>query len=174
MNKKSFARSIAGFAFAIAAVGCTDKPPEKNVGLEEKPDKPAAAAESVAPVTTPAGNVTVADITGSLTNYAGRTVTVVADVEEVLGPRAFKLDEDNALAGGIDNDMLVLSPKAGALANFDDQWLNNKVRVTGAVHRAVVIDIEREIGWDLDPDIEAELQEVKAVLVATAVEKVQK
>ena len=170
MNKNKCAKSIAGIALAVLVAGCGDSPPESNVGPEEKSDKPIAAA----PHAGSAGNVTVADVTGNVTGYVGKTVTVVADVEEVLGPRAFKLDEDNALAGGIDNDILVLSSKAETLGNIDDKWLNNKVQVTGVVHQVAVIDIEREIGWDLDPTLEAELEEVKAVLVAKSVERVQK
>jgi hypothetical protein len=119
------------------------------------------------------GTVRVADITGNWANYDGKTVTVVADVEEVLGPRAFKLDEDAPLAGGIDNDLLVLSPRAGNLANIDDQWLNNKVRVTGTVRRFMTSEIEREIGWDLDRKLESEYEGKKPVLIATSVERVQ-
>lgn len=70
--------------------------------------------------------------------YVGRSVTVEADVEEVFGPRAFALDEDAPFAGGIDNDLLVLTKAAGSLADIDDQWMNNKVRVTGTVGRMSV------------------------------------
>lgn len=131
-----------------------------------------APTEPAMPATTEAANVTVADIAGNWSNYSGKTVTVVADVEEVKGPGAFTLDEDSATSGGIDNDLLVLSPKAGTLANIDDQWLNNKVRVTGVVHRFVAVDVEREIGWDLDPKLEAEYEGKRPVLIATAIERV--
>jgi len=118
-------------------------------------------------------NTRVADITGNLNNYLGQTVTVVADVQEVLGPRAFKLDEDSPLAGGIDNDLMVLSPQARNLTALDDNWLNNKVRVTGVVRQFAVADIEREVGWDLDTRIETELSGNKPVLIANSVERVQ-
>ena len=114
-------------------------------------------------------------ITGNLDNYIGKTVTVVADVQEVLGPRAFTLDEDDVLTGGIDNDMMVLSPQAGNLTAIENDWTkNNKVRVTGTVHKVAVVEIEREVGWDLDRKIEAELDDVKAVLVASSVERLQR
>jgi hypothetical protein len=51
------------------------------------------------------GTVSVADIAGEPDKYMGQTVTVVADVEEVHSPRAFSLDEDAPLEGGIDNDL---------------------------------------------------------------------
>jgi len=120
------------------------------------------------------GDVTVGTITGNLDNYLGKTVTVVADVQEVLGPRAFTLDEDDVLAGGIDNDMLVLSPQAGNLTPIENSWMKNKVRVTGTVRALAVAEIEREVGWDLDRKIEAEFKKVKAVLVASSVERLQR
>ena len=104
----------------------------------------------------------------------GKTVIVVADVQEVLGPRAFTLDEDDVLAGGIDNDMLVLSPQAGNLTPIENNWMKNKVRVTGTVRALAVAEIEREVGWDLDRKIEAEFKKVKAVLVASSVERLQR
>ena len=119
------------------------------------------------------GDVTVGTITGNLDNYVGKAVTVVADVQEVLGPRAFTLDEDDVLAGGIDNDMMVLSPQSGSLKPIENNWLKNKVRVTGVVHKIALVEIEREVGWDLDKKVEAELEDVKAILVATSVERLQ-
>jgi len=113
----------------------------------------------------------VADITGNPNALIGKTVTVVADVDEVYGPRAFKLDEDSPLAGGIDNDLLVLGAKTGNLANIDDQWMNNKVRVTGVVQRMNVKNIERELGWDLQPNLETEFKD-KPVLIARSVERI--
>jgi hypothetical protein len=131
---------------------------------------------TVAPAATSTtdAEVTVGKITGDLDNYLGKTVTVVADVQEVLGPRAFTLDEDDVLAGGIDNDMLVLSPQAGNLTPIENNWMKNKVRVTGTVRGIAVAEIEREVGWDLDPKIEAEFKDVKAVLVANAVERLER
>ncbi len=169
MRKRKAIFLMAGLTLALmAAVGCET--------ADRTADRTIAPAPTVAttPMTgTEQGTIRVADITGNWTNYDGRTVTVVADVEEVLGPRAFTLDEDAPLAGGIDNDLLVLSPRAGSLANIDDQWLNNKVRVTGTVRRFATVDIEREIGWDLDRQLEAEYEGKKPVLIASSVERVQ-
>src|SRR5262245_44389559 len=103
------------------------------------------------------GTVRVADIAGEPDKYMGQTVTVVADVEEVHSPRAFSLDDDSPLAGGIDNDLMVLSPQAGSLSDIDDTWLKNKVRVTGKVGKLSIVEIERELGWDLTPELEVEV-----------------
>ena len=119
------------------------------------------------------GTVRVADISGEPDKYLGQTVTVVADVEEVHSARAFSLDEDSPAAGGIDNDLLVLSPQAGSLSDIDDTWLNNKVRVTGKVGKLALVEIERELGWDLSPELEVEVEKAKAVLIASSVRRVE-
>jgi hypothetical protein len=119
------------------------------------------------------GEIRVADIAGNPDKFMGQTVTVVADVEEVHSARAFSLDEDSPAAGGIDNDLLVLSPQAGSLSDLDDTWLNNKVRVTGKVGKMTIVEVERELGWDLDPRLEVEVEGAKAVLIATSVQRVE-
>lgn len=119
------------------------------------------------------GTVEVGDIQENPSKFVGQTVTVVADVEEVHSPRAFSLDEDSPTKGGIDNDLIVLSPQAGSLRDIDDQWLNNKVRVTGTVGAINVVEIEREIGWDMSPELEIEVGKAKAVLIAKSVERVE-
>jgi hypothetical protein len=119
------------------------------------------------------GTVEVGDIQEDPAKFVGQTVTVVADVEEVHSARAFSLDEDSPAAGGIDNDLLVLSPQAANLRDIDDQWLNNKVRVTGTVGAINIVEIEREIGWDLEPELEMEVGKAKAVLIAKSVERVE-
>ena len=119
------------------------------------------------------GTVRVADIQEDPTKFVGQSVTVVADVEEVHSPRAFSLDEDSPAAGGIDNDLMVLYPNSDALRDIDDQWLNNKVRVTGKVGKFGIVEIERELGWDLRPELEAEVEKAKAVLIATSVQRLE-
>lgn len=153
-------------ALMFGTVACGDRygssestPAENTVGT---------AGEDYAAGTTP-----VADIVSEPNSYFGREVTVVADVEEVFGPYAFALDEDAPLRGGIDRDMLVLTRKSTNLADIDDQWLMNKVRVTGTIGRISVVEIEREIGWDLDPELEVELEGAGAVLIAQSVERVE-
>lgn len=176
MRKQKLMTAGVSLMFALAMVGCggtTTTTTTVDTGNANN------AAARISPTTIPATNtsatgapvVRVADITGNLDNYLGRTVTVEADVEEVLSPFAFELDEDSPLAGGIDNDLLVFSRKSAGLADIDDQWLNNKVRVTGTVGRMSVVEIERETGWDLNPKLEAELEQVRPVIIAQSVER---
>lgn len=167
----STASAALALTFALAACAGSDEAASGDLDSAAVPA--AAAAPAMTDSATEMGaTVRVADIVADPTRYAGQTVTVVADVEEVLTPYAFQLDEDSPTAGGIDNDLTVFSPKSAQLADIDDQWLNNKVRVTGTVRAYSVVDIERDIGWDLDPQVEAELEGVKAALVASSVERV--
>lgn len=158
-----------GFMFAagitaLVSFACARADDDKGV------DDTLAVGGDVA--VTPA-TIRVGDIMGNPTQYIGDTVTVEADVEEVLGTFAFLLDEDDALTGGIDNDMLVFSPKSAQLQDIDDQWLNNKVRVTGVVRQSGAADLKRDIDWDLTPKIESKFEGgQKAVLIAHRVERI--
>lgn len=174
---------LSCFACALVAVGCntttntavnTNANKQNTAVLTNTMATPMANASPMANANAlpPGATTTVAAIQDNTDAWVGKTVTVVADVEEVWGPRAFTLDEDAPAAGGIDNDIAVISPKAGSLANIDDQWRNNKVKVSGVVHRFVVAEIEREIGWDLDPQIETEIEARRPVIIAKSVERV--
>jgi hypothetical protein len=167
MNSATYTLASLMLAAAVASYGCGRDEPERA-------DAPAAEAPATRDAA-PASNaeMSVADIVGSPDRFFGQTVTVVADVEEVHTPMSFTLDEDAPLQGGVDNDLLVFSPKAANLASIDDQWMNNKVRVTGKVGKMSVVEIEREIGWDLNPEIEAEVERARAVLIATSIQRVE-
>jgi len=115
----------------------------------------------------------VADITGAPNAMIGKTVTVVADIDEVYGSRAFKLDGqdgDSSPARGVDKDLLTLIPKVGSFPNIDDQWKNGKARVTGVVQRMAPKNVEREIGWELSSRLETKFKG-RPVLIARAVER---
>src|SRR5687767_12023458 len=153
----------AGMA-VLVSIGCARDTDDDGVA-----DTTAVGGDvAVTPATTRVG-----DIMGNPTQYIGDTVTVEADVEEVLGTFAFLLDEDDALTGGIDNDMLVFSPKSAQLQDIDDQWLNNKVRVTGVVRQGTAADLKRDIEWDLTPKIETKFEGgQKPVIIAHRVERI--
>ena len=73
-------------------------------------------------------------------DFYGRTVTVKAEVENVIDSRTFTLDEDSVLAGA---DVLVLVPAGytGTLAH--DQM----VTVTGKVRQYVATELDRDYDW---------------------------
>src|SRR5262245_53248266 len=115
----------------------------------------------------------VADITGAPNSTVGKAVTVVATIDEVYSPRAFKLIEDPSLTGDANRGLLALIPKVGSFPNIDDQWKNNKARVTGVVQRMTPKDVEREIGWELQPNFESKFKG-KPVLIVRSVERLNK
>ena len=73
-------------------------------------------------------------------NYYGQTVTVKAEVEDVIDSRSFTLDEDALLSGA---DVLVLVPAGytGTLAH------DQVVLVTGKVRPYVVNELEHDYDW---------------------------
>ena len=160
--------ACAVVALSVAVYGCDRS--ETKTAQQTDPAPPAASSDA-----TPAANtaIGVEDVMKNPDRYLGQEITVIGEVDEVLSPMAFALDEDAPLEAGIDNDLLVFYPKSASLADLDDQWLNDEVRVTGTVGKMTVIEIEREVGWDLDPKIEAEVEKQGPVLIAKKVERVQ-
>ncbi len=76
-------------------------------------------------------------------------------VEEVIGPNAFTLDEDAPLAGGIDNDLLVVSAQEN-LPFINDELGDQEVRVRGTVRAFDLAAFEEEVGFDLDDNLFAD------------------
>ncbi len=93
--------------------------------------------------------LTVAEITSNLTELIGQPVALVGEVEEVISPAAFSIDEDATFAGGIDNDLLVVA--AGQNIPFiNDAVDDSTVLVAGPVRQFDLAAFEQEIGFDLD------------------------
>ena len=179
MKKRATIFSTAFIAVVLFGSGC-DSAERDNAterGMTASPSGSPMTASETSSTPPPAGATgathTVADITRAPKAMIGRTVTVVADVDEVYGSRAFKLDEDSPLAGGADRSVLALIPKVGSFPNIDDQWKNNKARVTGVIHRMAPKNVEREIGWELPPNLEAKFKG-KPVLIARSVERLSR
>jgi hypothetical protein len=112
------------------------------------------------------GGVTARHVTENPGAYVGKTVTVSGDVEEIWNARAFNMD--SGLSVG---ELLVIGrepfpqiPEAGDRAYV----ISDIATVTGVVRMLVTAEIEREIGWDLDPQIEAEFNG-KPVLIAQSI-----
>ena len=86
------------------------------------------------------GTISAGKLAKDAKDYYGRTVTVQAEVEDVLGNNMFTLDEDSVLAG---SDVLVLVPRGVASGLTHDQ----KVVVTGQVRPFVEADLDRDFDW---------------------------
>ncbi|HXG82684.1 MAG TPA: hypothetical protein VNI84_01535 [Pyrinomonadaceae bacterium] len=125
-----------------------------------------ACGESAGDRVEKVGGVTARQVIENPANYVGKTVTVSGDVEEIWGPRAFNMDSGASLG-----ELLVVGrepfpqiPDAGNRAYV----VSDVATVTGVVRLLVTADIEREIGWDLDPQIETEFN-AKPVLIAQTI-----
>ncbi|MCP9496306.1 MAG: hypothetical protein MSG64_17830 [Pyrinomonadaceae bacterium MAG19_C2-C3] len=126
----------------------------------------ACASESPKERAAEVGGVTAAQVINNPNAYVGKTVTVSGDVEEIHSPRAFNMDSGASLG-----ELLVLGrepfpqvPDGGNRGYV----INDTATVTGTVRMLVTAEIERELGWDLQPELEAEFN-AKPVLVAQTV-----
>jgi hypothetical protein len=115
-----------------------------------------ASGSTMAPLTVMPG-----ELAANPTSYLGRTVTVRSEVENVVNPHVFTLDEDRMGAGP---DVLVLNPRP-TIAATDDQM----VTVTGTVRSYVEAEIERDYDWfDATPELEVRFQG-RPVIVADSI-----
>ncbi|HEY8460206.1 MAG TPA: hypothetical protein VIM99_07485, partial [Blastocatellia bacterium] len=158
---------------ALSSSGCNDM--ERDKVAPSPAATPAATPTEVAPSPSAApewlaagATHRVIDIVNDPNDFFGKTVTVVAEIDDVYGPRAFTLDrEDEDSSGAEDdgNDLLTLIPKVGGFPNVDDRWEGDKARVTGVVQRMTPEYIEREIGWALPSSLESRFRGKPALIV---------
>ena len=101
--------------------------------------------------------------------YYGKKLTLTGEVDSPHADmREFTLEGSEGI---FDNDIRVLtkSPvKMGGAPLAEDQ----RVIVTGTVRRFTTAEVEREVGWDLSPELEVELRD-KPVLVAEEIRRVE-
>lgn len=122
--------------------------------------------DATAPLVDTAGKamrVRVNDLEERAGQYTGKMISVDAEVEKVLGPRLFTIDEPSW--ADLDGEILVHMPTALAtLVRPDD-----RVTITGTVQPFVQAEVEREWNWfGGGPEISAQLSR-RPVLVASRV-----
>jgi hypothetical protein len=124
--------------------------------------EPIGGAVATGPVT-PEERITATTLVRHPDRYYGRTVRVKAEVEDVLGPNMFTLDEDAVLAGP---DVLVLVPHdlSRALAHDEDVIVTGEVRpfVQAELERdfdffknGKIVDVKHKVDWEKRPVIVA-------------------
>ena len=118
--------------------------------------------------TTGAGAATVEMVVDNPEQWYDKTVTLTAEVADVVSQRAFRLQEEGVI--DVDDQLLVLWPKSSQRLTAD-RW----VKVTGKVQRFNRATLEREHNitdwsvWGFDENVFAKYND-KPVLVATRVE----
>ena len=126
-----------------------------------------ATRESTAPMmraTQEGMSVSIGELEDNPNRHAGKTINVTAEVEEVLGPRLFKIDEPHW--GDLDGEVLVYLP--GNLAALVRE--GDRVTVTGTMKTLVSADLRRELGWlEPDPDVEVEFASRPALVASQVV-----
>lgn len=111
-------------------------------------------------------DVTAGKIIESPRDYVGKTVTVSGDVESVFGPRAFAMD-----SGVQAGELLVLGAEPfpqvseGGSRAF---LVSDNAKVTGKVVLLITAEVEREVGWDLDRQLEVEYEGRPVLIAKTA------
>jgi hypothetical protein len=111
------------------------------------------------------GTMSAGNLAKHYKDHYGKTVTVKAEVEDVLGDRMFTLDEDAILAGA---DVLVMVPR-GMVSLTKDQ----KVVVTGEVRPYVEKDFDRDFDFFEDGKVVKTKTKVdwetRPVIIATSI-----
>jgi hypothetical protein len=122
-------------------------------------------APPVAPADYKHGMLTTGKLVKHASDYYGKTVTVKAKVDDVMGTNMFSLDEDALFAGP---DVLVIVP-AGVSNVAHDQ----KVVVTGEVRAYVEPDLDKDFSFFEDGKLIKKDTKIdwktRPVIVATSV-----
>jgi hypothetical protein len=153
-------------ALAITALaGCTTDNATADRGVDV-PDIDAPDTD-----TGGTASLDIEDVVDNPTAYAGRTVTLDGEVEETFSPgRAFSMTGGGVIA---ENEIIVLSKGQQVMPVEEGQM----VRATGTV-RAYAADtrsqLETDLGWTFESNLEAELQQAKAVLIAENITPAQR
>lgn len=159
--------------FAVPMIGCREEPVVTDTTATFAADT-AGTAGGTAGINAPASTTnadalraSAADVIRNPSQYAGRVVTVTGDVDRVYTSRAFTMD------GGITpgRDLLVLSrdPVPGVLEAGRTRAIlsGDDAIVTGRVIDMVVTEVEREIGWDLDRELETDFERQPVLIIET-------
>lgn len=138
---------------------------------------PEAAARSLGPLPGSAagrGSTDLLDIVRGPGAYRDQRVTVQARVGAVLGASAFVLAAHPKDPEGSGNELLVISRSPVPGGPVDMRWLEDVITATGLVGTWSPEELERELGQDLDPSMEFEVEHVNAVLIADEITRQQR
>lgn len=97
--------------------------------------------------------------------YVGRRFVALAKVDEVVGPNYIVLNEPDWEMGDV--SAFFTGGAKNTTVNRDDV-----VRIKGTVQRFAVAEVESQLGWDLEREVETELEN-KPIVVIDSIEVVE-
>ncbi len=156
---------IATSLVAMFTIGCQDNQADLNRRAEQKDTAP--VADNTPPTAGTKGTTTVDHIRESPAQFYGKKVQIAGEVDAILTDRAFELEG----AGWAFHDNITVLAKtpvqmSGALLGKGDE-----VIISGTVQPFVTTEVERQIGWDINPETEIKLKE-RPVLIADSIRKI--
>lgn len=164
-DNHAHARAIAGATLlaAVAVAACTNDRDRTQATQQQQAER--APTPEQAPGMP---GVDVDKVKDEPDRFYNKQVRLAGEVDEIYGDRAFRLE---GTGWAFDDDITVLMKKpmdeaAGGMLREDDELV-----VLGTVRRFTVAEIERDLGWDLSPEIEIRLKD-RPVIVADSVRKI--
>lgn len=111
-----------------------------------------------------ATTASVEEVAENPSAFTGKSVTLYGEVEETFGSRSFRLGGQDFF----DKEILVFTraPLSASVQRTADAPLtrDDLALVTGTVRTVTVAEIERELGFDLQPEYEVELENKLAII----------
>ena len=151
-----------------AAIGTEQPTQEQAQGQEQAQARPGSAADNVRA----AGELRVVEITANPDAHMDETVVVVGEVEDMLGSRAFKLNDEAPSAAGQDDDLVVLGTQQGTWT-MDDAKGDARMRVTGKLVRVPAANLQQQLGWAPTDKVQDEIEGEKVILIAQSVQRLE-
>lgn len=161
---------------AAATLGCQGErdrnkgePPKPTAQSERapQPGTPPPAPASAEPKKAPPTDATIAQVKERPADFYGKQVVVSGKVEKLIDERTFELEGTRWL---FNDDITVLTRSPAQLATAAVAGKDELI-VTGTVRPFVVADVERELGWNLTPEVAVRLKE-RPVLIAERIRRV--
>lgn len=169
LGLKGNGRITGGIAVCLVVVGCTDlgvdsSRAETDDELAEPVGDPGLDLDPGPGVDRVEFPIEIEDVADNPAGFDGRRVSLSGEVEETFMPgRAFSLSGDGVIA---ESQLMILVQGSQPVEE------GHAVRVVGTVRAYDPTDreqLESDLGWAFDEELELELRDAKAVLVATSI-----
>lgn len=147
-------RNVWQSAFGFSVAACV-------VSIPVTAQQPPASQGPIASDTR-AATVKLDDLEDKPENFVGKTVTVQGEVDKMLGPHLFTIDERGWADPARELPVSVPAPFTVTLKE------KAMVRITGTVEKVPIAKLESEVGPIADTKLRSEIEN-RPVLVATAV-----